>query len=275
MPDSKTPLSPQTENLIEQYLHACANLYSLIPLKKVLQIFRKHNPEITITDEQFIAFTEQMNFSKRVYCIFGQEEIYEDATPSAPLDREVLTDYLYVVDDFESYDVLKILQSGKTYYVPSKEELLPYASDDYADKNESYTALYNFLRDELKLQDAEDAAYGLYMSLADPVDPPIDPVGELEFASMNFFGGFSSVEQGERYVELFADMYNNRRRPMHRGFTPAEMGETTNPPILPFLPEDDETPFFQAPKKPERNEPCPCGSGKKFKKCCIGKGIYD
>lgn len=24
-----------------------------------------------------------------------------------------------------------------------------------------------------------------------------------------------------------------------------------------------------------RNKPCPCGSGYKFKKCCIGKGIYD
>ncbi len=28
-------------------------------------------------------------------------------------------------------------------------------------------------------------------------------------------------------------------------------------------------------KKPGRNDPCPCGSGKKFKTCCIGKGIYD
>lgn len=28
-------------------------------------------------------------------------------------------------------------------------------------------------------------------------------------------------------------------------------------------------------KKIGRNEPCPCGSGKKFKKCCIEKGIYD
>lgn len=24
-----------------------------------------------------------------------------------------------------------------------------------------------------------------------------------------------------------------------------------------------------------RNDPCPCGRGKKFKKCCLGKGIYD
>lgn len=28
-------------------------------------------------------------------------------------------------------------------------------------------------------------------------------------------------------------------------------------------------------KKIGRNEPCPCNSGKKFKKCCLGKGIYD
>ncbi|HSA33962.1 MAG TPA: SEC-C metal-binding domain-containing protein, partial [bacterium] len=27
--------------------------------------------------------------------------------------------------------------------------------------------------------------------------------------------------------------------------------------------------------KVNRNDPCPCGSGQKFKKCCMGKGIYD
>jgi uncharacterized protein YecA (UPF0149 family) len=25
---------------------------------------------------------------------------------------------------------------------------------------------------------------------------------------------------------------------------------------------------------PERNSPCPCGSGKKFKNCCSGKPLY-
>ena len=28
-------------------------------------------------------------------------------------------------------------------------------------------------------------------------------------------------------------------------------------------------------KKPGRNDTCPCGSGQKFKKCCIGKHIFD
>ena len=25
---------------------------------------------------------------------------------------------------------------------------------------------------------------------------------------------------------------------------------------------------------PGRNDPCPCGSGKKYKKCCLGKSVF-
>jgi len=28
-------------------------------------------------------------------------------------------------------------------------------------------------------------------------------------------------------------------------------------------------------KKIGRNDPCPCGSGKKYKKCCLGSGKYE
>ncbi len=34
-------------------------------------------------------------------------------------------------------------------------------------------------------------------------------------------------------------------------------------------------PFVRSGEKVGRNDPCPCGSGKKFKKCCMGKGVYD
>lgn len=34
-------------------------------------------------------------------------------------------------------------------------------------------------------------------------------------------------------------------------------------------------PRIRGHRKVGRNEPCPCGSGKKFKQCCLGKGIYD
>lgn len=32
---------------------------------------------------------------------------------------------------------------------------------------------------------------------------------------------------------------------------------------------------FIATARPERNDPCPCGSGKKFKNCCVSKPLYN
>jgi len=40
------------------------------------------------------------------------------------------------------------------------------------------------------------------------------------------------------------------------------------------LPGEDDAPLpppvepIQADEKPKRNDPCPCGSGKKYKQCC-------
>lgn len=43
--------------------------------------------------------------------------------------------------------------------------------------------------------------------------------------------------------------------------------------------EEDVEPKPPTSKKLGRNDPCPCGSGKKFKKCCLNKsrqgGIFD
>ena len=35
--------------------------------------------------------------------------------------------------------------------------------------------------------------------------------------------------------------------------------------------EDDIIPYTSKQNKIGRNEPCPCGSGKKYKKCCLNK----
>jgi preprotein translocase subunit SecA len=37
---------------------------------------------------------------------------------------------------------------------------------------------------------------------------------------------------------------------------------------LGIIEENEEKPKFDTTKKIGRNDPCPCGSGKKYKKCC-------
>lgn len=49
----------------------------------------------------------------------------------------------------------------------------------------------------------------------------------------------------------FADLYNYLRRELRKTEFPPLQASALNP-----------------AKKPGRNDPCPCGSGKKYKKCC-------
>ncbi len=51
------------------------------------------------------------------------------------------------------------------------------------------------------------------------------------------------------------------REEAHRKQLPGEDDEPLPPPV--------ET--IRSDSKPKRNDPCPCGSGKKFKQCCAGK----
>ncbi len=48
------------------------------------------------------------------------------------------------------------------------------------------------------------------------------------------------------------------REKAYRKQVPGDDEGTLPPPVEPI----------RAKEKPERNDPCPCGSGKKYKKCC-------
>lgn len=53
-----------------------------------------------------------------------------------------------------------------------------------------------------------------------------------------------------------------RREKRHADQLPGDDDQPLPPPVEPIRSEE----------KPERNDPCPCGSGKKFKKCCGAPG---
>jgi uncharacterized protein YecA (UPF0149 family) len=62
------------------------------------------------------------------------------------------------------------------------------------------------------------------------------------------------------------DLGNNTRIWENNGHTPNEIYERYEKPHLMPLPRGGGK-----SRKVGRNDPCPCGSGKKYKKCCLGK----
>lgn len=85
--------------------------------------------------------------------------------------------------------------------------------------------------------------------------------------------GLSDQNEIEALAELLVQFHNHTRQWMLKGHTPAEVhAQTKSPAALHSHRHSRPTLPTKAPKgaavKVGRNDPCPCGSGKKYKKCC-------
>ena len=297
---SKINLPQETETLLRSYFDAFANLYGITPLYRAFRIIQKQNPELALTEEDFLALADAVSQEKHLYIIAGMEDIYDDATgPTPPMKREIIAEYLYAVDDFESYEELKEEQEDKPFYIPEKEALLKYQDDLYFEKTREYLALGVFLRDRLKLKRVDDVLDDLQLGARSEDSDPQSIIWEVERLAGR--GCLGSMEQVNEFFRYYFDMYNSTRLPANRGFTPNEMQEKLgggSPGSIEFGPnishalqtgemdirslrKDIFNADFPVPikagmlsdlnrveqKKPGRNDPCPCGSGKKWKKC--------
>ena len=81
------------------------------------------------------------------------------------------------------------------------------------------------------------------------------------------FDKLSADYTGSLFEKLYpSEMPKSRKKQKDRDYFSSDWLEEYVEPQEPFVREQE---------KVGRNDPCPCGSGKKFKKCCMGKGIYD
>jgi len=74
---------------------------------------------------------------------------------------------------------------------------------------------------------------------------------------------FEGMEQASATTRLIVDVLNNTRLWNNYGHTPRGLSAAMKSNLLPF-----PTTQPRRARKTGRNEPCPCGSGKKYKNCC-------
>lgn len=304
-------LRPEMIKMLHQYFDAAANLYGIIPLRKLLKIINRQNKN-AITETVFSAFVEIVRHEEHSYLILGEDELYCDGKPTALLDKELIEESLLCVD-IEDYHEMLRSHADKPYYVPRKEHFLKYADEEYYEAVPQAVALQQFLRKTLKLgsERAEDVFYELLL-LAQSIQTTFSEVME----DMTRLGLCFNEDQLEQFVARYQDFYNYTRMPCNRGYTPDELfmlqkPEDRIPKSMSFGPnitaaladgtmDIDElrrsilqmdvpneqlrtsmlielakiqkssgiTPPKTTVEKVGRNALCPCGSGKKYKKCC-------
>ena len=229
---SKEDGEPMSENqwLVCRYLCAMANFYGALTVQEAFRIINQQNPGLTTPDE--------------VSAVLRRDEC--DSAYHEEVDGEEIVCEEWFLGQPEEYRGLVSARQGKNIYIPSKDELLRYEDEFYFENTPATQAMRNFFKKELGVApaDVEDM-------LGDMVD--ICRVGDIGMESaVNEMKPYLTT-QGltEKFLSLYTQLHNTTRMPENYGHTPAELVESS-----------------RIKRTVGRNDPCPCGSGKKYKKCC-------
>ena len=212
-------LSDEIKELLNRYFDAAANLYGIIALKKLLEIYNMQNQPID--EDVFLEFVDTLDLPRKFFDIVGEDEFYDDADETLPIDRDLVAEYLLQDEDFEGYYHIKEGQLGKPYYIPDKKQFLKYEDEYYHEKTLSYISLRAFFRNQPNStkERADEIADDIY-GMANPLDGEIESVvSMIEDLNMFHFNTYTLKE----FCALYTDMYNDTRLHIKCGHTPNEM----------------------------------------------------
>ncbi len=229
-----------TRKLLDSYARAAVNLYGIISREDFVDIFNKQNIDQT-TEEEIYILLLPLVLKDGWYCFY----------------KEYIVHYLFF-DNFDHADYLLKHQADKPRYIPEKDEFLNYVIEDYTD-NDHWWNVRRFMYD----------VFGYGKNTTDGYDEVRnyitygDGIREMGSILDRHYLIFDGEKQLQEFINLIMLAKNNTRIWENNGYTPSELHEIIskhNENIVKF-------PELQRPQV-GRNDPCPCGSGKKYKKCC-------
>ena len=246
--------------LLREYIGAMVNLYGMFPKEKLLKVYNEQNSEQVSMDDIEAFMTDKFSMIPGTFA-FPYEDYFA---------HEVIVMY-------GEFDELLAQKGSKPYYVPKKKELLKYLDQFYFEKTKSYRDLHRFVRRELfpddaeRAQDVSEEAHGL-LQMGEELSTVIGRLTQMGVV-------FDDENQAREVMMLITKLGNDVRLWENNGHTPNEMSRMFGGGDLSSLAEEsseernDKVIDFAERKKKKigRNDPCPCGSGKKYKKCCLGK----
>lgn len=241
-------LPEETVEVVRKYFIAGARLYGAIPLFELLNLYNSQNAPVDA--EQFIALATIFDFEDYHFALIGPEDFDEGIEPDAA-NWYVAADHL-LEDEADDFFELVKGQAGKPYKVLPKEEFLKYTDESYFPLSPQSLAMRNYLRSHGDLKWPDDSWLGIQTMI------------EIDFSVYDILTvleteGFTpkNLEDMQRFMNLFQALNNHTRKQINRGHAPSELYETRN------IKKRSNKPLT-----PSLNGPCPCGSGKKYKRCC-------
>jgi hypothetical protein len=236
------PEEKRFRDLLNNYAIATVSLYGAISQDDFVALFNSQNDRQTSINEMHTILLSYV-IKGAGYCFW----------------KEYIVDSGFEEDDFQGVPLLVKARKGKPRYTPPREELLKYSDWDYYEMTPQMEAL--------------EANLAVFINDPEQVLDILDEIHEMcaaEVRMQEYFDlldeagvVFEGKKQAEETIRLLVDVQNNTRLWTNYGHTPSELSGVRKSNLLPF---PSVHPIQM--QKTGRNEPCPCGSGKKYKHCC-------
>lgn len=155
-------------------------------------------------------------------------------------------------------------RQDQNYYMPDIEMIKHYGSGDILVRNEEYETVFKLLAKEIKdLGEAED----MLEEISECVTREDWGIPEIMDCLYDWDVTFGSDRAAGKLTEALSSWLYTIRRWSEGGYSRQELHkENTELQYAAYAAKN------KAPKEIEKkvypNDPCPCGSGKKYKKCC-------
>lgn len=232
---------------LSDYCESAVYLYGIVPVGKIVEIYRHYTGE-DITEDAVYALAEKQEGVIGVgFLLEGQ--LIEGQFLENDLYQSVLRD-----------------QGNVPYYIPeSEEEFLMYGEEDCQEPDEHTESFLIYLQDRFGLEDEETLMvfYELQMAIRANFQIPglMDMLEDLLGGWNRRLSGRKDIKEAETQLK---NLLNYTRVIRYRGHTRKECLDMQRPEQR----QSGKVIAFPGSKKIYPNDPCPCGSGKKYKKCC-------
>lgn len=243
-------------------INACINLYGVIEKEKLIEIARKSTfKEDTWSEEEKTLSWVSEKLEETI-------EFLAEREGSFWLDKE----YIVSADLEDRKDYRQLLRqvSGKAYYMPNVEDINRY-SENLIDRDNVYYK--RVLSDLERLMGNKQLADNLLFEIEFKVVEEDMNYADILNLLYAYYVDFPTKARAESFVKNLKKWIYTVKKWSNRGFSDKELGKRDDTEEMFGFP----IPMMLEKKKVKigRNDPCPCGSGKKFKKCCSGNGKYD
>ena len=219
--------------------------YGTVPRDELVSLVEKYTP----INPDYLAFN---------YVIFDAMEYYQESY----IDK-------YGYSYWEVLDPLVILEEQASrksidYYPFSKNQLLEAGETDYVERPKGFSQLLTLFMQEYRMskQEAIELVEDCIMQVK---------LGDQHSELLQYLQTqltFESLEAVQRMVDAVVLLMNNTREWYLKGYSSEELFVQEKKALLPLTNKKGEVISLQTRQKVGRNDPCPCGSGKKSKKCC-------